>query len=266
MPGPKRAEALLVGVAAGGFSGLTGVGGGAIMVPLMTGRLGLGQHRAHGTSLAIIVFVAAAGAAGYARAGNVDWPLVLALLPGALAGVYVGARAMVKVPALQLRFLFGIFLLLVAFRQLAWDYSAGGARHGLDGLAIDVAVGFAGGALAGVLGVGGGAIFVPAIAVFGLTDAAEPQKVAQGVSLVVIVATGALGTFVNLRQSVVDAWAFRWIAAAAMSAGLLAALVANDLNDDVLTVIYGLIALALGAETLWSSVRALRAPPVVERA
>ena len=264
MPGPKRAEAVLIGVAAGGFSGLTGVGGGAIMVPLMTGRLGLSQHRAHGTSLAIIVFVAAAGALGYGLAGNIDWPLVLALLPGALAGVYIGAKAMVRVPALHLRLLFGLFLLFVAFRQLAWDYSTG-ARADADSFLIEAVFGFIGGLAAGMLGIGGGAIFVPAIVIFGLAPDADPQKVAQGVSLVVIVATGALGTFVNARQDTIDSWTLRWISVAAVLAALLASLAANATNDRVLQVIFGLTALALGAEMVWSSVRGLRAPAQVER-
>lgn len=182
------------------------------MVPLLTGRIGLSQHRAHGTSLAIIMFVAAAGALPYGRAGNIDWRLVLALLPGALVGVFVGARAMVKVPALQLRLLFGAFLFFVAFRQLVWHLSADAPATGVEGLAIDLAFGFAGGVLAGVLGVGGGAIFVPTIVILGLADAGgeDPQKIAQGVSLVVIVATGALGTATNLRQGTVDLAAARW--------------------------------------------------------
>lgn len=149
------------------------------------------------------MFVAIAGALGYWRAGNIDWRLVLVLIPGSIVGVYAGARAMTRVPALWLRLLFGAFLLFVAFRQLVWHVSAGSSHSGAEGLTIDVAFGFAGGVLAGVLGVGGGAIFVPAILIFGLahTGAGEdPQKVAQGVSLVVIVATGAIGTLTNLGR------------------------------------------------------------------
>jgi uncharacterized membrane protein YfcA len=104
-----------------------------------------------------------AGAAGYWRAGNVDWRLVLSLAPGAVLGVFVGAKAMTRVPAPQLKLLFGAFLFFVAFRQLFWEVSAAAPRDGADGLLIEALTGFAGGALAGVLGVGGGAVFVPAI-------------------------------------------------------------------------------------------------------
>ncbi len=231
------------------------------MVPLLTGQLGLSQHRAHGTSLAIIMFVAVAGIVGYWQAGNIDWRLVLALSPGAIAGVYVGARAMVRVPALQLRMLFGVFLLFVAFRQLVWQVSAGTPQHGLTGLSIELIVGFAGGVLAGVLGVGGGAIFVPAIVIFGLagTTGGDAQKVAQGVSLVVILFSGFFGTLTNLRQDTIDLGIARLVIPPAVVAAFAASLLANRLDGDVLKRIYGLTALALGIQTVYSSARALQA-------
>ena len=258
---------MVTGSAGGAFSGLTGVGGGAVMVPMLTGWLKLSQRRAHGTSLAIIMFVAISGAAGYWRAGNIDWPLVLALSPGAIAGVYAGAKAMVKVPALQLRLLFGVFLLFVAFRQLVWQISAGGPQSGGVGLLIEVGFGFAGGALAGVLGVGGGAIFVPAIVIFGLADVAgggDPQKVAQGVSLVVIMCTGAIGTLTNLRQRTVDIDIAKWVIPPAVGAAFAASLVANAVDAEALKRIYGLTALALGAQTIYTTVRRMRAGEPVE--
>jgi uncharacterized membrane protein YfcA len=258
LPRPRRAEAALIGALGGSFAGLTGVGGGAIMVPLLTGRLGLGQHRAHGTSLAVIMFVATVALLPYWRSGNIDWPLAFTLIPGALVGVYVGARTMMKVPATQLRLLFGAFLFFVACRQLIWNFSAGSPTEGISAVAIDVVVGFAGGLLAGVLGVGGGAIFVPAIVILGLSSGDDLQKVAQGVSLVVIVATAALGTATNVRQDAVDAAVAGWIVPAAVIAAMAAALVANRIDADLLKRIYGVIALFLGVETVFSAWRGTR--------
>ena len=120
--------------------------------------------------------------------------------------------------------------------------------------------GFAGGVLAGVLGVGGGAIFVPAIVIFGLADVSgggEPQKVAQGVSLVVIVCTGAIGTLTNLRQEAVDIDVAKWIIPPAAGAAFGASLVANAIDAEMLKRIYGLTALALGAQTIYTSIRGL---------
>jgi uncharacterized membrane protein YfcA len=238
------------------------------MVPLLTGQLGLDQHRAHGTSLAIIMFVAASGVAGYWRAGNIDWPLVLALAPGAVIGVIAGARVMVKVPALQLRLLFGAFLFFVAFRQLVWHVSAGSPQSGAEGLLIEVLFGFAGGVLAGVLGVGGGAIFVPAIVIFGLAHVGageDPQKVAQGVSLVVIIATGTIGTLTNMRQDTIDLQTVLWVMPAAAVAAFVASLFANRLDVEVLKTIFGLTALFLGCQIVYTTTRALRARPLVQK-
>ncbi|MBI5285164.1 MAG: sulfite exporter TauE/SafE family protein [Chloroflexi bacterium] len=260
--GPRGVRSILTGIAGGAFSGLTGVGGGAVMVPLLTGQLKLSQHRAHGTSLAIIMFVAVSGVVGYWQAGNIDWRLVLALVPGAVAGVYAGARAMVRVPALQLRLLFGAFLFIVAFRQLVWHFSAGAPQGGAEGLLIEGVFGFAGGVLAGVLGVGGGAIFVPAIVIFGLAHIGpgeDPQKVAQGVSLVVIIATGAMGTVTNLRQETIDVETVRWVMPAAVAAAFVASLFANRLDVEVLKTIYGITALFLGCQIIYTTTRALRA-------
>lgn len=230
------------------------------MVPLLTGQLGLDQHRAHGTSLAIIMFIAVAGTFAYWQAGNVDWPLVLALAPGAVLGAYAGAKAMVRVPALQLRLLFGLFLFFVAFRQLVWEVSAG-SPGGAEGLLIEMVFGFAGGLLAGVLGVGGGAIFVPAIVIFGLAhvDGGEdPQKVAQGVSLVVIVLAGAVGTLTNLRQGAIDIETAKWTVPAAVVAAVAASIVANRLDVEALKRIYGLVALFLGCQIVYSTWRGTR--------
>jgi uncharacterized membrane protein YfcA len=230
------------------------------MVPLLTGQLGLTQHRAHGTSLALIMFVAVAGVAAYWQAGNVDWQLVLALAPGAVLGAVVGAKAMVRVPALQLRLLFGVFLFFVAFRQLVWEVSAGTAGSGLESLLIEVVFGFAGGLLAGVLGVGGGAIFVPAIVVFGLAHGdggQDPQKVAQGVSLVVIIVTGAVATLINLRQDTIDIETAKWVGPAAVVAAIAGSILANRLDAEVLGTIFGLVALFLGCQIVYATSTAL---------
>lgn len=117
-PKDRAFRGALTGLAGGLFSGLTGVGGGAVMVPMLVGLLRLSQHRAHGTSLAIIVFVASAAVVPYALAGNIDWTLVGMLSVGAALGVYAGARVMQRIPARQLRLLFGLFLFATAIRLL----------------------------------------------------------------------------------------------------------------------------------------------------
>lgn len=87
------------------------------MVPLLTAFLRLPQHLAHGTSLAIVVFVATAGLAGYWLTDNIDWGLALLLAIGGAAGADLGATAMAKVAPRPLRFTFGVFLLAASVRM-----------------------------------------------------------------------------------------------------------------------------------------------------
>lgn len=87
------------------------------MVPLLTSLLRLPQHLAHGTSLAIVIFVATAGFLGYWGNQNVDWHLVPWLALGGATGAYFGAVTMSKLAPRALRFVFGVFLLSVAIRM-----------------------------------------------------------------------------------------------------------------------------------------------------
>jgi uncharacterized membrane protein YfcA len=93
-PAAPRVRALRLGAiatAAGAFSGLFGVGGGTIIVPLLVLWFGYSQREATGTSLAAIVVIGALGAAAQAVYGNVDVERgLLIALPG-MAGVLAGA-------------------------------------------------------------------------------------------------------------------------------------------------------------------------------
>ena len=110
----------LIGAAAGLLSGLMGVGGGWIIVPMLVGVLKLGQHQAHGTSLAAIVPIGLCAAIVYAFRGHMDWALVTQLGLGSVVGVIVGAKLMMRVPAKRLQQGFGALLLVVGLRLLIW--------------------------------------------------------------------------------------------------------------------------------------------------
>ncbi|HWO94242.1 MAG TPA: sulfite exporter TauE/SafE family protein [Dehalococcoidia bacterium] len=111
-------RSVATGVSGGLFSGLVGGGGGVVMIPLLTGFLGMSQHRAHGTSLAIIILVAAAGAMPYVVSGHVDWGLALGLGVTSTVAAMVSARAMVAMPDVWLRRAFALVLLAAAVRML----------------------------------------------------------------------------------------------------------------------------------------------------
>lgn len=113
------APAIVVGLLAGVLSGLLGVGGGIVMVPLLAGVLGLSQHDAHATSLAAIVPIAAVGALTFAVEGEIDLPVAGLLALGALVGAPLGARVMARTAEGTLKTLFGVLMMAVGL-QLLW--------------------------------------------------------------------------------------------------------------------------------------------------
>jgi uncharacterized membrane protein YfcA len=105
---------LAIGTAAGVFSGLFGVGGGTIIVPLLIFWLGYGEREATGTSLAAIVIIAAYATIGQAIYGNVD-PLDAAVVGvPALAGVAVGAAVQQRIPERVVALIFAALLVATA--------------------------------------------------------------------------------------------------------------------------------------------------------
>ncbi|MGH8936396.1 MAG: TSUP family transporter [Acidimicrobiia bacterium] len=106
-----------IGLAAGVVSGLLGVGGGIVMVPLMAFILAFPQHVAHATSLAAIVAIAASGAIGFGLAGQVDLGLGLFLVAGGLLGAYLGARSMHRISEDALKLIFALLLISIGLRM-----------------------------------------------------------------------------------------------------------------------------------------------------
>lgn len=107
-----------VGLGIGMLSGLLGVGGGIFLVPILTGWFAVEQHMAHGTSLAVVVPTGIVGATIYSLHGTLDATLALKLAVGGVVGAAVGARLMKKIPAAQLKRMFGVMLILAGLRMV----------------------------------------------------------------------------------------------------------------------------------------------------
>jgi uncharacterized protein len=113
-----------IGLAAGFVSGLLGVGGGIIIVPLLMGILRMPLKRALGTSLLAIVVLVIPGTIVHAALGHIDWAIFAALTVGAVPGARIGARLALGARERTLRLLVGSFLLAVALA-----YGAGEVVH-----------------------------------------------------------------------------------------------------------------------------------------
>ena len=128
MPSPRGShplgldpELVAIGIVGGVLSGLLGVGGGIVMVPLLVLWARYGQRDAHAASLGAIIPISIAGIATYGIAGEVRvWP-ALALAAGSVGGARIGAGMLARIDERLLRTVFGLFLvgvgLLMAVRS-----------------------------------------------------------------------------------------------------------------------------------------------------
>lgn len=118
MPRRRTLALAAIGTAAGVFSGLFGVGGGVVMVPLLVLWLGYGDREATGTSLAAIVVIACAATVTHGAYGNVRLEEGLLVGLPAVGGVLVGTWLQQRVPARTVRLLFAGLLVLTAGQLL----------------------------------------------------------------------------------------------------------------------------------------------------
>ncbi|WBU39171.1 sulfite exporter TauE/SafE family protein [Homoserinibacter sp. YIM 151385] len=215
-PSTGRILALLgVGILGGLLSGLFGVGGGILMIPLLILLAGLDQRTAAATSLAAIVPTAIAGASTYAANGQIDLVAAALLALGGIGGSAIGSRLLRVLPIGVLRWAFIGLLLAVAVRMaLVVPARADAADLDLPRILGFIALGLVIGIVSGLFGIGGGVIAVPAlIAIFGIGD-----LTAKGTSLLMMIPTALAGTIGNARARLVD-----WTAVAIAGTGAVAA-------------------------------------------
>lgn len=114
----RTLKLMAIGTAAGLFSGLFGVGGGTVIVPLLVLWLGYGEREATGTSLAAIVFIAAFATAVQAAYGNLRFLDGLLIGVPAIGGVMLGAWLQQRIATRSIALLFAAVLVAAAAELL----------------------------------------------------------------------------------------------------------------------------------------------------
>jgi uncharacterized protein len=108
---------LLLGLLVGAFSGIVGIGGGILIIPVLTWFFHMSQHKAQGTSLgALLAPIGALAFWQYYKSGNVDVSAAIAIAFGFLLGGYFGGMWAQNIPEIALKRTFGALLLLIGAR------------------------------------------------------------------------------------------------------------------------------------------------------
>ncbi|MBZ2165946.1 sulfite exporter TauE/SafE family protein [Methanobacterium spitsbergense] len=162
---------LFTGVLVGFTSGLLGVGGGFIMVPVqffLLTSLGIDPTTAirvaFGTSLAVILPTAISGTIGHKRRGAVlTEPTVFMGISGIIAA-FIGGTLASNIPGEYLKIIFGVLVLVAATWMLVAKYPEHGSEP-KKGILKYLIIGFIAGILSGLLGIGGGVILVPILSI-----------------------------------------------------------------------------------------------------
>lgn len=246
---------ICIGLLAGFFGGITGGGGGIISIPLMVAFLKLDQHASHGTSLVALVFTGLAGAVTYALNGSVDFAASILIAVTAVGTARAGAHFAHSLPEWKLKRAFGGYLLIVSALMLLKPYLGTpqtltvGAARTIVLLATGAVAGFA----SGMMGVGGGAIMIPAMVLLAGFD----QHVAQGTSLLVMVPAGGMGAYTHWKLGNVRTGILPGIISGVLVGTWLGGTFAQVLSDTVLRVIFAVL-------LTWTGIRYLRTRPASE--
>lgn len=246
---------IVIGLLAGLLSGLFGVGGGTVIVPLLVLMLHFDQRLAAGTSLAAIVPTASVGVISYAASGAVAWIPAAILAAGAVIGAQIGTRLLPRISQTALRWGFVGFLVVVIVSLFLVIPSRDAALEvtWLTGAAL-AGVGVGTGLAAGLIGVGGGVIVVPVLMLaFGTSDLE-----AKGTSLLMMIPTALSGTIGNLRHRNVDLLAAALIGLAACTTTALGAWLATLIDPFLGNMLFAAYLIVITVQLTLKALRGRR--------
>ncbi len=252
---------LVIGAVAGLVAGVFGLGGGAVVVPVLIFTFqwqGMAPevltHMAIGTSLATIVVTAMSAIRTHQRRSAIRWRLVAQLAPGVLVGTMLGGLAAARLKGELLQFGFGAFLLLVAF-QMAFGVRVQAREGQPPGRAQQAGAGAAIGFASGIFGIGGGSLTVPY-----LSWCREPMVIAVATSsalgLPIALSGAATYVFGGHGDLALPEWSWGFvylpallgIVATSTPFARLGARLAHRLSERILRRSFALVSLLIGVQ------------------
>lgn len=242
---------LAVGLIAGLFSGMFGIGGGTVIVPVLV-WIGLTQRQAAATSICAIIITSISGVISYAHGGDVDWIAALLLAVGMMVGSQIGSWLLSRLSEVFLRWFYVVFLCFVIVSQICFTPSRDSsiALTPATGIAI-ILVGVFIGTLAGLLGIGGGAIAVPSLSlIFGASD-----LIARGTSLLAMFPSSITATVANSKRNLVIVKDGLVIGIVSALSAPLGTMIAGTVSPRVGTNLFTVYLVVIAARCLWTALK-----------
>ena len=245
---------IVVGMLVGVLSGTFGIGGGTVIVPALV-WLGLSQRNAAATSTLAIVPTSISGVVSYATGGHVDWLAAVLLFCGMFVGGQIGSWLLSRLPELVLRWIFVAFLVFVVINQVSFvpsrDHQIVMTVVTGIGLAL---LGVVIGTLAGLLGIGGGALAVPALSIlFGASD-----LVARGTSLLAMFPNSITTSAANLKRRLAHVKTALIIGVTAAVTAPLGTWIAGEVSPRVGAIMFACYLCVLLVRSMFVAVKATR--------
>lgn len=261
---------LVLGAVAGLISGLFGLGGGVVIVPILIfafSWLGFSPdvltHCAIGTSLATIVITSLSSVTGHHRKAAVNWSVFFRLTPAICAGALLGGVFAAMLSGVWLQLAFGIFLCVIA-AKMAMSLSATAATIEMPGLVGKSIAGTIIGFVSSLFGIGGGSLTVPF-----LTWVKTPMKMAVGTSAACGLPIAVSGSLSYIWQGIdhphlpagalgfVYIPAFLGIVLTSIPFAKVGVQLAHRLPAELLKKGFALLLLFIGLRFIWNNVMAV---------
>lgn len=249
---------IVVGMLVGVLSGTFGIGGGTVIVPALV-WLGLSQRNAAATSTLAIVPTSISGVVSYATGGHVDWLAAVLLFCGMFVGGQIGSWLLSRLPELVLRWIFVAFLVFVVINQVSFVPSRDhqivmSVTTGICLALLGVIIG----TLAGLLGIGGGALAVPSLSMlFGASD-----LVARGTSLLAMFPNSITTSAANLKRRLAHVKTALIIGVTAAVTAPLGTWIAGEVSPRVGAIMFACYLCVLLVRSVFVAVKATRAARV----
>ncbi len=256
---------------AGLLGSLTGLGGGVVIVPLLTLAFGVDIHYAVGASLVSVIATSSGAAAAYVKEGFSNIRIGMFLEQATTMGALVGAALATSISATAISVIFGLVLIYSAYlsnrpqrhrpadnqidplaailkMDTSYPTSEGPVAYHVHAIPAGFSLMFVAGTLSGLLGIGSGAVKVLAM------DQAMhiPFKVSTTTSNFMIGVTAAASAGIYLRHGYIDPGLAMAVMLGVLPGSLLGARILFSAKTRLLRIVFGTVILALGIEMIYS--------------